>query len=53
MLILQAARQVVEEDGFDETLDEVRERVDEIESLHRTRELTVRPRAFFFFCFHS
>lgn len=41
MLILQAARQVVEEEGFDQLLDDVRERVDEIESLHRTRELTV------------
>ena len=51
MLILQAARQVVEEEGFDETLDEVRERVDEIESLHRTRELTVSPRAFLSFSF--
>ena len=49
MLILQAARQVVEEEGFDETLDDVRERVDEIESLHRTRELTVSPRAFLSF----
>ena len=42
MLILHAARQVVEEDGFQDTLDSVRARVDEIESLHRTRELTVR-----------
>ncbi|KII95658.1 hypothetical protein PLICRDRAFT_129563 [Plicaturopsis crispa FD-325 SS-3] len=42
MLILHAARQVVEEEGFDETLDDVRERVDEIESLHRTRELTFK-----------
>lgn len=42
MLILHAARQVVEEEGFDEVLDSVRDRVDEIESLHRTRELTVR-----------
>jgi hypothetical protein len=32
---------VVEEAGFDELLDSVRGRVDEIESLHRTRELTV------------
>ncbi|KAA1470590.1 hypothetical protein DENSPDRAFT_775133 [Dentipellis sp. KUC8613] len=43
MLILQAAREVVEEEGFDEVLDGVRARIDEIESLHRTRELTVRP----------
>ena len=41
MLTLQAAREVVEEDGFDELLDSVRARIDEIESLHRTRELTV------------
>ncbi|CAK5281842.1 unnamed protein product, partial [Mycena citricolor] len=39
MLILHAARQVCEEDGFDELLDNVRDRIDEIESLHRTREL--------------
>ena len=42
LLLLHAAREVVEEDGFDEQLDDVRDRVDEIESLHRTRELTVR-----------
>jgi len=42
VLTLQAAREVVEEEGFDELLDGVRERIDEIESLHRTRELTVR-----------
>jgi hypothetical protein len=41
MLILHAARQVCEEEGFEETLEAVRDRVDEIESLHRTRELTV------------
>ena len=41
VLLLLAAREVVEEEGFDEVLDNVRERVDEIESLHRTRELTV------------
>lgn len=41
MLILHAAREVVEGEGFDEMLDNVRDRVDEIESLHRTRELTV------------
>ena len=41
MLILRAAREVVEEEGFDEVLDNVRDRIDEIESLHRTRELTV------------
>lgn len=42
MLILRAAREVVEQDGFDNSLDNVRDRIDEIESLHRTRELTVR-----------
>lgn len=41
MLILHAAREVVNEEGFDDLLDSVRSRVDEIESLHRTRELTV------------
>jgi len=40
-LILHAAREVVEGIGFNEMLDSVRDRVDEIESLHRTRELTV------------
>ncbi|KAG8822121.1 hypothetical protein FRB91_003316 [Serendipita sp. 411] len=42
MLILQAAREVVQEDGFDELLQSVRDRIDEIESLHRTRELTFK-----------
>ena len=41
MLILHAARQVVEKEDFDEMLDSVRDRIDSIESLHRTRELTV------------
>jgi hypothetical protein len=41
MLILHAAQEVVEEDGFAEILENVRDRIDEIESLHRTRELTV------------
>lgn len=56
MLVLQAAREVVEEEGFDDLLDSVRDRVDEIESLHRTRELTVRfvkpsrLALFFFLC---
>ena len=40
-LILHAAREVVEEEGFEERLQSVRDRIDEIESLHRTRELTV------------
>ncbi|KAJ7496937.1 hypothetical protein FB451DRAFT_208088 [Mycena latifolia] len=42
MLILHASREVVEEEGFDELLDNVRDRIDEIESLHRTRELTFK-----------
>ncbi|KAI0287338.1 hypothetical protein BC826DRAFT_1045242 [Russula brevipes] len=42
MLILQAAREVVEEEGFDDLLDSVRARIDDIESLHRTRELTFK-----------
>jgi hypothetical protein len=41
MLILRAAREVVEEEGFDDLLNSVRDRIDAIESLHRTRELTV------------
>ncbi|KAJ7099594.1 hypothetical protein B0H15DRAFT_920319 [Mycena belliarum] len=42
MLILHAAREVVEEEGFEDLLDSVRARIDEIESLHRTRELTFK-----------
>ena len=38
---LEAARQVVMDPEFEATLQNVRDRVDEIESLHRTRELTV------------
>ncbi|KAF8342634.1 uncharacterized protein EI90DRAFT_3149750 [Cantharellus anzutake] len=41
-LVLQAAREVVEEEGFDEILESVRERIDEIESLHRTREVAFK-----------
>lgn len=43
-LILHAARDVVEEEGFEEKLNSVRDRIDAIESLHRTRELTVSAR---------
>lgn len=43
MLILHAAQEVVAEEGFEELLEGVRERIDDIESLHRTRELTVCP----------
>ncbi|KAK7691757.1 hypothetical protein QCA50_005158 [Cerrena zonata] len=42
LLLLHAAREVVEEEDFDEVLEAVRDRVDEIESLHRTRELTFK-----------
>ncbi|KAL5483176.1 hypothetical protein ACEPAI_8405 [Sanghuangporus weigelae] len=42
MVVLQAAKEVVESPGFDEKLDDVRDRIDEIESLHRTRELTFK-----------
>jgi len=41
MLTLRAAREVVEEEGFDDLLQSVRGRIDEIESLHRTAEVTV------------
>ena len=41
MLIMHAACYVVERDEFDDILSNVRDRIDEIESLHRTRELTV------------
>ncbi|KNZ74896.1 hypothetical protein J132_05895 [Termitomyces sp. J132] len=42
MLILHAAQEVVSKEGFQELLDNVRDRIDEIESLHRTRELTFK-----------
>ncbi|VDC00320.1 unnamed protein product [Peniophora sp. CBMAI 1063] len=42
MLILRAAQEFVGEDGFQDLLDSVRDRIDEIESLHRTRELTFK-----------
>lgn len=49
MLILHAAQEVVEQEGFAEILDNVRDRIDEIESLHRTRELTVcKPPSIYF-----
>ncbi|KAG6848979.1 hypothetical protein H0H93_012247, partial [Arthromyces matolae] len=41
-LILHAAKDVVSEEGSQELLDNVRDRIDEIESLHRTRELTFK-----------
>ncbi|KAL1745046.1 hypothetical protein HDZ31DRAFT_63534 [Schizophyllum fasciatum] len=42
MLILHAAERVVNDPDFQETIDSVRDRIDEIESLHRTRELTFK-----------
>lgn len=42
MLILLAARAVVEEEGFEDILQGVRDRIDEIESLHRTSEVTFK-----------
>ncbi|KAJ7072653.1 hypothetical protein C8F01DRAFT_1206138 [Mycena amicta] len=47
MLILHAARQVCEEDGFDELLDNVRDRIDAIESLHRYGDLLYFFRGWF------
>lgn len=41
-MILRAAQQVVAEEGFDDMLDQTRDRVDEIEGLHRQSELTVK-----------
>lgn len=40
---LNAIRSIVSEEGFDDLLDNVRDRVDEIESLHRTREVRRSP----------
>jgi len=42
MLILHVAQEVLEQEGFAEILANVRDRIDEIESLHRTRELTFK-----------
>lgn len=36
VLLLRAAQQVISEEGFDEALDQTRERVDEIEGLRQT-----------------
>lgn len=44
-LILHAAWDVVEEEGFEEKLQSVRNRISKIETLYRTRELTVGIRA--------
>ncbi|KAF9565606.1 hypothetical protein CPC08DRAFT_783465 [Agrocybe pediades] len=40
-LILLAAREVVREDGFEDRLHHVRNKIDELETLQRTRELLV------------
>lgn len=40
MVLYRAAETIVNEEGFEDLLTNVRDRIDEIESLHRTRELT-------------
>ncbi|RSH88872.1 hypothetical protein EHS25_002534 [Saitozyma podzolica] len=42
VLLLRAAQQVVAEEDFDDMLDQTRDRVDQIEGLHRQSELTVK-----------
>ncbi|WVW84094.1 hypothetical protein I302_106123 [Kwoniella bestiolae CBS 10118] len=42
LLLLRAAQQVVSEENFDDDLDTTRDRVDQIEGLHRQSELTVK-----------
>ncbi|WWC70154.1 uncharacterized protein I206_104101 [Kwoniella pini CBS 10737] len=42
LLLLRAAQQVVAEDNFDDDLDTTRDRVDQIEGLHRQSELTIK-----------
>lgn len=39
---LNAIRSIVSEEGFDDLLDSVRGRIDDIESLHRTREVMLK-----------
>ncbi|OXH00438.1 hypothetical protein C369_07248, partial [Cryptococcus neoformans A5-35-17] len=41
-LLLRAAQQVIAVEGFDKDLDTTRDRVDQIEGLHRQNELTVK-----------
>ncbi|GAA5944028.1 hypothetical protein JCM1841_000475 [Sporobolomyces salmonicolor] len=41
-LMLSVFREIAAEEDFQEKLDSVRDRVDEIESLHRTSELTIK-----------
>lgn len=42
MLTLRSAQQVTDEEGFEKTLNDVRDRVDQIEGLHRQSELCVK-----------
>ncbi|KAL7421906.1 hypothetical protein Q5752_003678 [Cryptotrichosporon argae] len=42
MLLLRAAQEVVAQENFDAMLDQTRDRIDEIEGLHRQSELTVK-----------
>ncbi|WWD17146.1 hypothetical protein CI109_101583 [Kwoniella shandongensis] len=42
MLLLRAAQEVVAEEGFDDALDITRDRIDQIEGLHRQNELTIK-----------
>ncbi|WRT66519.1 uncharacterized protein IL334_003478 [Kwoniella shivajii] len=42
LLLLRAAQQVVSADDFDDDLDTTRDRVDQIEGLHRQSELTIK-----------
>ncbi|KAK4683814.1 hypothetical protein P7C73_g6405, partial [Tremellales sp. Uapishka_1] len=42
IMLLRAAQEVISREGFDKDLDQTRDRVDEIEGLHRQSELTVK-----------
>ncbi|KAH7334887.1 hypothetical protein B0J17DRAFT_93070 [Rhizoctonia solani] len=42
MLTLEAAREIISQEAFDELLEGVRGRIEEVESLYRTRELTFK-----------
>lgn len=42
VLLLRAVQRVVEEKGFDVMLDQTRDRINEIEGLHRQSESTVK-----------
>lgn len=41
-MLLNAMRDVVSQSDFQEVLDATRSRVDDIESLHRTREIVIK-----------